>query len=367
MSSLYLSRFCGASVIIIGHTGFKGAWLTAWLKQLGANITGIALDPTTSPSHFTSANIGDGINDLRIDLRDHQAIECAIIEAQPDFVFHLAAQAFVRRSYNDPIETWHVNVLGTLHVLESLRKINKRCAAVIVTSDKCYENVEWVWGYRETDALGGADPYSASKAAVELAVRSHVKSFFSKSESKVRICSARAGNVIGGGDWGEDRIIPDCVRAWSLEQIAELRRPNATRPWQHVLEPLSGYLNLALALFDRQELHGESFNFGPPAQQNYTVLELVTRMAQYWERVRWKDVSSKANGPYESSLLKLNCDKALFFLRWHAVMPFDVTVHMTAEWYRNFYFNSLEIETTTIAQITTYMEYAERNGLEWAR
>lgn len=367
MNSKLLTRFAGANVLVTGHTGFKGTWLTAWLKQLGANVTGIALDPATSPSHFAVTRQGDGMTDLRIDVRDRAAIEQAIVSAQPDFVFHLAAQALVRRSYDDPLETWQVNVLGTLHVLEALRKMDKRCAAVIITSDKCYDNVEWVWGYRETDALGGPDPYSASKGAAELAIRSHIKSYFPKATSKVRICSARAGNVIGGGDWAADRIVPDCVRAWSADQTVELRNPHATRPWQHVLEPLSGYLTLAVALADRPELHGEPFNFGPPAQQNHSVLELVRQMALHWEQVRWQDVSKTTAGPYESGLLKLNCDKALFHLRWHAVMPFEDTVRMTTEWYRAYYRNPGDISATTNAQIEAYSTTARQQGLDWAQ
>jgi CDP-glucose 4,6-dehydratase len=359
--------FVGRTVLITGHTGFKGAWLTAWLKQLGAKVVGIALDPPTSPSHFSAAHLGDGIVDYRIDIRSRTALEEGIVSAQPDFVFHLAAQALVWRSYEDPLETWQTNVLGTLHVLEALRKLSKPCAAVIITSDKCYDNVEWVWGYRETDAMGGPDPYSASKGAAELAIRSHIKSYFPKATSKVRIASARAGNVIGGGDWAPDRIVPDCVKAWSINNGVELRNPHSTRPWQHVLEPLSGYLSLALALAQRPELHGEPFNFGPPAQQNHTVLELVQQMALHWDQVRWQDVSGGAVGPYESSLLKLNCDKALHHLHWHAVMGFEDTVRMTAEWYRAYYQQPTQIAATTDAQIEAYTAIANQHGLAWTK
>ena len=367
MNSKLFSRFSGANVVITGHTGFKGTWLTAWLKQLGANVTGIGLDPATSPAHFTVANMGNGITDMRIDIRDREAFEQAIVSAQPDFLFHLAAQSLVRRSYDDPIETWQVNVLGTLHLLEALRKLKKPCVAVLITSDKCYDNVEWVWGYRETDALGGPDPYSASKGAAELAIRSHIKSYFPKATSKVRICSVRAGNVVGGGDWAADRIIPDCVRAWSFDEAVELRNPHSTRPWQHVLEPLSGYLNLAVALAGRPELHGEPFNFGPQAQQNHSVLELVKQMALHWEQVRWQDVSGSTGGPYESGLLKLNCDKSLHHLQWHAVMGFEDTVRMTAEWYRSYYQQPAQIAATTAVQIATYTEIAKQHGLGWAQ
>lgn len=360
------NEFYGKTVLITGHTGFKGAWLCAWLKQLGAQVVGIALDPPTEPSHFCAADMADNMVDLRIDIRDREALGDAIISAQPDFVFHLAAQALVRRSYDEPIETWQTNVLGTLHVLEALRKLDKPCAAVIITSDKCYDNVEWVWGYRETDAMGGPDPYSASKGAAELAIRSHIKSYFPKETSKVRIAPARAGNVIGGGDWAADRIVPDCVKAWAINNVVELRNPYSTRPWQHVLEPLSGYLSLAVALSKQPELHGEPFNFGPPAQQNHSVLELVQKMALYWDQVRWVDVSKSVAGPYESGLLKLNCDKALHYLDWHAVMCFEDTVRMTAEWYRAYYQRPEQISVTTQQQIATYTLFAKQQGLVWA-
>lgn len=362
----YQTAFHGRTVLVTGHTGFKGAWLTAWLKLLGAKVVGIALDPPTVPSHFEAAQLSEGMTDLRIDIRDRAAIQDAIVSVQPDFVFHLAAQALVRRSYDDPLETWQTNVLGTLHVLEALRSLEKPCSAVIITSDKCYDNVEWVWGYRETDALGGPDPYSASKGAAELAIRSHIKSYFPKATSKVRIASARAGNVIGGGDWASDRIVPDCVKAWSVNTAVELRNPHSTRPWQHVLEPLSGYLSLAIALSQQTELHGEPFNFGPPAQQNHSVLELVQQTALHWDQVRWRDVSQVASGPYESGLLKLNCDKALHYLRWRAVMGFEDTVRMTAEWYRAYYQQSAQIAATTQSQIEAYTLYAKQQGLAWA-
>jgi len=364
--SMNFSEYLDKTVIITGHTGFKGAWLTAWLKHLGANVVGIALDPPSEPSHFNVAKMADGMLDLRIDVRDKVSLEKAIIDVQPDFVFHLAAQALVRHSYDDPIKTWQTNVMGTLHLLEALRKLEKPCSAVIITSDKCYDNVEWVWGYRETDALGGPDPYSASKGAAELAIRSYIKSYFSKTSNKVRIASARAGNVIGGGDWAIDRIVPDCVKAWSNNSEVELRNPHSTRPWQHVLEPLSGYLNLAATLSNQPELHGEAFNFGPPAQQNHSVLELVEQMSLYWNKVRWKDISQKDLGPYESGLLKLNCDKALHFLRWHAVMEFEDTVQMTAEWYRDFYQAPVSISSTTYSQIDAFTAMARQKKLEWS-
>lgn len=357
----------GKAVLITGHTGFKGSWLTAWLKQLGARVTGIALDPPTASSHFLAARMSEGMVDLRMDIRDRKAIEEVMCSTQPDFVFHLAAQPLVRRSYADPCETYETNVIGTLNVLEGLRKLDKPCVAVLVTSDKCYDNVEWVWGYRETDALGGPDPYSASKGAAELVIRSHVKSFFPAATTKVRIGVGRAGNVVGGGDWADDRIVPDCVRAWSDGKAVDLRNPRATRPWQHVLEPLSGYLALAAALHERPELHGEPFNFGPPAHQNHTVLELVQGMSSHWDKVRWQDVSGSHDGPYESGLLKLNCDKALHYLKWQAVLGFAETVRLTAEWYRAYYEGHGDIGAVTRAQIDAYTAVAAQAGQTWPR
>ena len=360
-------EFDGKSILVTGHTGFKGSWLIAWLNLLGAKVTGLALDPPTTPSHFDASHLKNSITDLRVDVRNRTAIEEAVVSTQPDFLFHLAAQALVRRSHEDPLETWQTNVQGTLHVLEALRKLNKSCSAVIITSDKCYDNVEWVWGYRETDALGGPDPYSASKGAAELAISSYVRSFFPKATSKVRLASARAGNVIGGGDWAIDRIVPDCVKAWSRGDKVELRNPHSTRPWQHVLEPLSGYLRLAVALKNQQEIHGEAFNFGPLAQQSHSVLDLVQQMALHWDKVAWNDISQSASGPYESGLLKLNCDKALHYLQWHAVMGFEETVRMTAEWYRAFYNQHSDIASITGQQIFDYTSMANRKGLPWAR
>lgn len=359
--------FKSSTVLITGHTGFKGSWLTAWLKLLGANVVGVSLDPPTEPSHFVAAHLSEDIADFHIDIRNSLALEKVVVATQPDFVFHLAAQALVRRSYDDPLETWQTNVLGTIHVLDALRKLKKPCAAVIITSDKCYDNVEWVWGYRETDAMGGPDPYSASKGAAELAIRSHIRSYFPRESSKIRVASARAGNVIGGGDWAADRIVPDCVKAWSTDNFVELRNPHSTRPWQHVLEPLGGYLSLASALSQRPELHGEAFNFGPQAQQNHSVLELVQQMALYWKQVRWQDVSASSVGPYESGLLKLNCDKSLHYLKWHAVMGFEDTVRMTAEWYCAYYEKPALISQITNAQIVAYTAMAKKSGLVWAQ
>lgn len=362
-----LSIFKSAKVLVTGHTGFKGSWLSLWLAQMGAEVHGLSFGVPTEPSHFSASCLASEINDYRIDIRDDASLNDLVKKIKPDFVFHLAAQALVRPAYLDPTNTWQINAMGTINVLEALRLLKGPCVAVLITSDKCYENVEWVWGYRETDALGGPDPYSASKGAAELAIRSYVRSFFPV-DGAVRIVVGRAGNVIGGGDWAEDRIVPDCMRAWSQRETVQLRNPLATRPWQHVLEPLSGYLNLAMALRKDVSLHGEPFNFGPPAQQNHSVGELVAAMSIHWDQVRWEDVSAQCGGPYESGLLKLNCDKAHHNLGWHAVWNFEDTVRETILWYKHFYENQSKlIAEFSRRQVANYVEAARSQGLPWAQ
>jgi CDP-glucose 4,6-dehydratase len=362
-----ITTFKGARVLVTGHTGFKGSWLSLWLAEAGARVVGASLDVPSEPAHFTAAEIGALVDDRRIDIRDAAAISALVKEVEPDFIFHLAAQPLVKRSYADPVRTWQTNTLGTVNLLEAIRALKKACIAIFITSDKCYDNVEWDWGYRENDRLGGPDPYSASKGAAELAIRSFVRSYFPQ-DGLVRIGVGRAGNVIGGGDWAEDRIVPDCVRAWSQGKHVQLRNPLATRPWQHVLEPLGGYLALALALRGDSKLHGEAFNFGPPAQQNHSVGALVSAMATHWDMVRWEDVSSQYGGPYESSLLKLNCDKALAQLRWHSVWDFEATVRETASWYRQYYESKRgSVADFSRKQIAGYVAQARQQGLPWAR
>ena len=357
--------FKNSNVIITGHTGFKGSWLTLWLKYLGANVTGISLDPPTNPSHFNSLNISDEINDIRLDVRDLKKLKETIIKLKPDFVFHLAAQPLVKLSYECPVETWSSNTIGTVNVLESLRLLNSKCVAVFITSDKCYNNVEWDWGYRETDELGGPDPYSASKGGAELAIRSYYKSYFADNK-KIKIGIGRAGNVIGGGDWAVDRIVTDSIKAWSVGDIVSLRNPLSTRPWQHVLEPLSGYISLAMELNNSTKYSGEPFNFGPNSDQNFSVKKLVEEMSKHWDKVKWKDDSEKYGGPYESGLLKLNCDKSLAILNWKPVWDFEKTVLETISWYKNFYDYNISSRDKTLSQIIEYISDAKKKELKWA-
>ena len=364
---LFSNIYQNKKVLVTGHNGFKGSWLCFWLNKLGAKVTGVGLPSQTENSFFSANKISDLVEDFTLDIRDLNSLSDLIIKTQPDFVFHLAAQALVRKSYKDPLETWSTNLVGTLNILESLRLLEKKCSCILITSDKCYSNKEWAWGYRENDLLGGPDPYSASKACAELAIKSYVKSFFSDQQNaSEKIASARAGNVIGGGDWSEDRIVPDCIKAWSKGGTVELRSPSSTRPWQHVLEPLSGYLLLGSKLYNNESLHGESFNFGPQIAENNSVLDLVKKMSEFWEKVKWV-CNVEEMKPYESGLLKLNCDKAFFDLKWHSVLSFQETIRYTIEWYKTFYEDNSNIQSKSSNQIDNYIALANKLDLGWAK
>jgi CDP-glucose 4,6-dehydratase len=353
-------------VLVTGHTGFKGSWLAVWLKHLGADVVGASNKEISEPSNYVVSGVPSIIEDCQFDIRDIKAVKELVKRVQPDFVFHLAAQALVRPSYENPLETITTNAMGSANILEALRVMTKPVVAIMITSDKAYDNVEWLWGYRETDRLGGKDPYSASKGMAELAIRSYVESFFNNSNVKVGI--ARAGNVIGGGDWAVDRIVPDCMRAWSNDQSVDIRSPHATRPWQHVLEPLSGYLCLASNLHLNNKSHGEAYNFGPSSDQNYPVSLLIEEMSQYWEKIRWNDVSKNLEHVHEAGLLKLNCDKALFDLNWHSTLHFQDTVKMTVDWYREFYQNQNEsMHDFTIHQIKSFTKTAKLSNIAWTK
>jgi len=366
--TLFGNKFQGKKVIVTGHTGFKGSWLSVWLLELGAKVYGISKDIPTHPSMFESLKLEDRIKHYVADIRDLPAMRNIFSEVQPDFVFHLAAQPIVVLSYEDPIETISTNVLGTANILEALKKVTNHCYAVIITSDKCYDNVEWTWGYRETDALGGKDPYSASKGAAELIIKTYVHSYFAKN-STIKVASVRAGNVIGGGDWAANRIVPDCIKAWTNNTAVELRNPNATRPWQHVLEPLSGYLRCAQMLAEQPEVcHGEAYNFGPSADQNFTVYELLKAISGYWKFEALKEyfVLDKQAKFHEAGLLKLNCDKALHTLQWKPVLNFGQTAAFTALWYNQFYATTeSDLYKFTSLQINDFVTQAYSKKLAW--
>ena len=332
----------GRRVLLTGHTGFKGSWLTLWLSELGARVTGVALEPDTTPSLFQQLDLSQRLERHHLaDIRDREALAAITTACQPEVVFHLAAQPLVRRSYRDPLGTWATNVQGSLHVLEALKPLQHPCAVVMVTTDKVYANQEWDYGYRESDRLGGHDPYSASKAAAELAIASWRASFCGMATHQSRqlaIATARAGNVIGGGDWAADRIVPDAMRALADGIAVPVRNPQATRPWQHVLEPLGGYLRLAEAIAASQVAgegsnpYAEAFNFGPTLEANRPVRQLIETALQHWPG-EWQDHSDPA-APHEAGRLHLQIDKAHHLLGWQPRWPFATTVERTVGWYR---------------------------------
>ncbi len=369
MTELFNGVYKDKKVLITGNTGFKGGWLTVWMLNLGAKVYGIADQVPTEPSLFELLNLRNRITYFEADVRDLGRMEEIVASVEPDFVFHLAAQPIVIESYQNPVETMSTNIMGTVHILEALRKLTKPCVAVMITSDKCYDNVEWHWGYRENDALGGKDPYSASKGAAELMIKSYYHSFFSKPESHIRVAAVRAGNVIGGGDWAENRIVPDCYRAWIAHKKVEIRQPHATRPWQHVLEPLSGYLAAGRKLFeDGDSINGEPFNFGPNADQNKTVLQLISTLASYEKGGKTADLIDAGGKAMfkEAGLLKLNCDKALHFLDWRPVLLFEETARFTALWYEGYRTSPETLYELTSTQLQEYISLAKSRNLTWS-
>lgn len=352
-SDVYLEK----KVLITGHTGFKGAWLSQWLLKLGANVVGVSKDIPTSPSLFEVISLEDRISHYIGDVRDLTFMKHVVQSEKPDFIFHLAAQAIVSVSYSEPAETISTNVLGTMNVLESVRDFDGKCIVVMITSDKCYENVEWLWGYKETDQLGGKDIYSGSKGAAELVIHSYIQSFFNDND-EVRIGIGRAGNVIGGGDWAADRVVVDAVKAWSAGRPVDIRCPDATRPWQHVLEPLSGYLCLGQSLWESSEVNHEAFNFGPNSSETHKVTDLLESM-----HVEWFEPQSGAVQPFqitgsvpfnEAGLLKLNCDKAHYYLGWTSTLSYERTVEMIVHWYKAFYNARTSMRDLTDEQIRQY-------------
>jgi CDP-glucose 4,6-dehydratase len=359
---LFDNIYKNKTVLITGHTGFKGSWLAIWLKKLGANVVGYALDPPSQPNNFEATKLGKKIAHIHGDIRDIDRLIESFKTYEPEFVFHLAAQPIVRLSYDEPKITFDTNVGGTVNVFEAVRKTPSVKVLVNVTSDKCYENREWIWGYRENDPLGGHDPYSASKGCAELVFSAYLKSFFSQSAAHSRsigAASARAGNVIGGGDWGADRLVPDCIRALSSFQPIGIRNPHAIRPWQHVLEPLGGYLLLGARLSQDPEKYSGAWNFGPDESSHLTVAEMADCLIKYWGEGSWKDLSDP-NALHEAKLLKLNCDKANAELRWHSVLTINECLQMTSVWYKKYYMENMnaDISSLCIEQIHDYMNKA---------
>jgi len=374
---MFGGQFANKKVWLSGHTGFKGSWLAAWLLELGARLHGFSLEPPTAPSLFEQLGLASQVEHEIADIRDKSAVAKSILSAAPDYVFHLAAQPLVRLSYQEPVETYDTNVMGTVHVLEALRSLRQPCAAVFVTSDKCYLNLGVPHPHREEDALGGHDPYSSSKAAAEIAIAAWRSSFFDPRSTgilpvppPVKIASARAGNVIGGGDWASDRIVPDAIRSLGHGEPIPIRNKNATRPWQHVLEPLSGYLWLAAVLacpsLRPQNAIAEfssAFNFGPTLESNRTVEELIEEVLKHWPG-SWLD-RHEPDAPHEAALLNLATDKANTLLGWRSIWNFEQAVASTMHWYRSTATRNHAAQFTR-GQIGAYAEHARNLGMAWA-
>jgi len=346
----YSAYFKNRNVVITGHTGFKGSWLSQWLHMLGAKIYAFSLDIPTNPSHYENLKINFS-SDKRINLINSNEVFKFIKNSSPDFLFHMAAQPLVIESYKNEYQTYLSNTVGTLNILEALKRYNKDCTAIIITSDKCYENLDNKVDYKEDDRLGGIDPYSTSKASAEIIFKGYANSFFKNDNSNIRISTARAGNVIGGGDWALNRIVPDCFRSWSVNDIVKLRNPDATRPWQHVLEPLNGYLNLACKLAENINLNGESFNFGP--KKSYSVSALVQKLSENYDDSKW-DVDKSNNSLHEAKLLSLNCEKSYKLLNFNQKLDLEMMTKWTSAWYKGFY-DKKDVGNITKGQIEEFM------------
>lgn len=338
-------------ILITGHTGFKGSWLVQWLSRYNVKIMGISLNPKTRPSLFQFINKKKLI-DVRMDIADYKQLEKKILKFKPDIIYHLAAQPLVKKSIIDPIETLNTNIIGLANLLSCINKLKKKTTSVIVTSDKCYENLEISRGYHENDRLGGHDPYSASKASAEIIFKSYFKSILKKNKN-ISIATARAGNVIGGGDWSSYRLIPDCVKAWSQSKAVKIRSPNSTRPWQHVLEPLSGYIVLSYYLNKNKKINGASFNFGPKLHEVATVKEVLNLSNKYWSNVRFKTYDEKFFK--EDHLLKLNSAKAKKILKWKKILNLKKTIELTVDWYKKFYTGKFKISDLLDSNIDYYL------------
>ncbi len=346
-----LDTYHGKKVLITGHTGFKGSWLTLWLGNLGAEVIGYSLPPETTPSHFDLIP-PKGVS-IMGDIRDRKKLQKVIADHRPEVVFHLAAQPLVRRSYLEPAETFETNVMGTVNILDACRQNESVKAILVITSDKCYENREWVWSYRENDPMGGYDPYSASKGAAELVTAAYRRSFFNNEDygktHETLVATCRAGNVIGGGDWSEDRLIPDIVRAIQKGETLQIRSPEATRPWQHVLDALSGYLLLGQKLLEGNTTYADAWNFGPSDTDTLRVRELCARFEALWPTARF-EWAEEPPTLHEASTLKLDCSKAHTLLQWHGKWSADQTIEKTVEWYRHYIENKEILSQTQLEQ-----------------
>ena len=348
----------GKTVLLTGHTGFKGGWLALWLKRLGANVIGLSLPPPSTPSLFESAALAPELTHIEGDIRDQAALHNIMEKYSPEIVFHLAAQPLVRLSYNEPDETFETNVMGSLRVFEAVRQSKSVKVLINVTSDKCYENREWVWGYRENDPMGGYDPYSASKGCAELLFSAWRRSYFNPKtygdKHQIACASVRAGNVIGGGDWALDRLVPDCFRSLSQKETITIRSPNAIRPWQHVLEPLSGYLEVGARLIKDPIKYGGGWNFGPKSGDDWNVEQIVKTICNIWGDGKYS--VDAGQHPHEAHWLKLDCAKAHIELNWHPRWDVQRALEETTNWYRRFYDGSTpsDMRDFTVQQIESY-------------
>lgn len=357
MIDIFNNFYKGKRVLVTGHTGFKGSWLSIWLHELGAEVIGIGLDPFTERDNYVLSRIGQKIKaDIRADIRDGQKMKEIFNEYQPEIVFHLAAQPLVRLSYEIPVETYETNVMGTINIMEAIRATESVKVGVMITTDKCYENKEQIWGYRENEPMGGYDPYSSSKGAAEIAISSWRRSFFNPKDFGIKhhvsIASVRAGNVIGGGDWALDRIIPDCIKALEAGKDIDIRSPKAIRPWQHVLEPLSGYMSLAQKMWDEPTKYCEGWNFGPLPESISTVWEVASKVIDNYGGGKLNDVSD-SNAPHEAKLLMLDISKVKFRLEWEPRMDISKCVRLTVDWYRRY--KTENVYNICIEQINKYL------------
>lgn len=360
MRNAFGGFYNGKKVFVTGHTGFKGSWLAIWLHEMGAQVCGYALEPYTEKDNFVVSKVGERIESHIADVRDYDTLLRTMQEFAPDIVLHLAAQPLVKESYIYPRETYETNVMGTANLLEAIRHSPSVQAAVIISTDKCYENREWVWGYREIDPMGGHDPYSSSKGAAELVIDAYRRSFFA--DMNIGIASARAGNVIGGGDWAKYRIIPDCVKTLSAAQPIEVRSPHSYRPWQHVLEPVSGYLLLAQRVCEDASRYAGAWNFGPEHSSVVTVKELVEKVVAYWGSGEWRDISEREKGAHhEARALGLDIAKAKSELHWQPALSFQETIALTLDWYKE---PQVEYDFC-VRQIEQYAQAAQQQHCTW--
>lgn len=364
MQSLFKGIYQNKTVLVTGHTGFKGSWLVYWLTRMGANVIGYSLEAPTNPNHISFLHLN--ITSILGDIRDMSALDQTFETYKPDIVFHLAAQPLVRFSYENPIDTYETNVMGTLKVFETCRKYNVK-AIINITSDKAYENKEWLWGYRENDPMGGYDPYSSSKGCADLLASSYRNSYFNLNEYKkthnTLLASCRAGNVIGGGDWAKDRLITDIMLSISQNKTINIRNPHAIRPWQHVLEPLSGYLHVGQKLLEGRPEFGEAWNFGPSDEKIISVEDVVKNIKKYWDKAVYA-VNPDESKLHEANFLRLDCSKAYAALKWNNVWDSNMTFEKTAKWYKSFYENNAKILTKD--DLESYVYDAKVKKIEWA-